>query len=84
MQNPWVYYPELSQDEHEIFISALNSRFHGLQPIAVSQIDTLRYRFIASTAADPRSPYELYILEIYKPQMGFPYITRIIPVELDL
>lgn len=84
MQYRWEYHPGLTRYELALFEEALGWNTSRLQPLAAAHIDELRYRFITNTVVSPSLITEFSILELYKPRSGKPYITKIIPINIDL
>jgi hypothetical protein len=84
MQYLWDYHPGITRNELAIFEEATGLNANCYQPLAVAHIDDLRYRFIANTVIAPSYTTEIVIIEIYKPWSGRPYITKVIPIDINL
>ncbi|MBH1941126.1 hypothetical protein I5677_09510 [Mobilitalea sibirica] len=84
MQYRWIYHTGITPYEYDLFIQAVGSNIQNYKPIAVAHQDDLRYRFFIYVNGGPDIPTSFNIIEIYKPIAGIPYITRILPINVDL
>lgn len=84
MLNRWTYHPGITENESMLFYIAIGENKYCYQPLAVANIDELRYRFMAYSVVGPSFPTQFAIVEIYKPRSGESYVTRIIPINVDL
>lgn len=84
MLHRWEYHPGITQKEFALFYEAIGWNVRRFQPLAVAHIDDLRYRFVANTVEAPSYMTEFSVIEIYKPRSGKPYVTKILPIDIDL
>lgn len=89
MQRGWVYEPAISNYDSLIFYNALkkHSDFYYYKPIALAKREEtgMKYRFlcIAIPRSTPCHPSHFAQIEVYKPQMGMPYVTINYRLEFD-
>lgn len=84
MQYKWKYDPHLSSDDFKLFYTAAGDNPHAFHPIAISNLDGLRYRFICNSLQPAGNATKLAIVELYKPRAGNPYITRIFELNTTM
>lgn len=85
----WTYEPVIPLKELLLFHNALSHRSEscGYYPVAVAKRSEtgIRYRFLCidNRVKLPGTPSRFLITEIYKPEQGMPYVTRIIPIPIE-
>lgn len=84
MQNRWVYAPYLTCDQYSLYYDCTKYNAGSYHPIAIAFQDDLRYRFICYSLKADCTSTDFAIFELYKPRSSKAYVTRIIPINIDL
>ena len=86
MQLHWIYDPVISFEELLLYHNAISYHSDSFyyHPVAVAKRHEtgVRYRFlcIINPKGFPEGPTHFAITELYKPDQGMPYVTRVIPL----
>ncbi|HWT27663.1 MAG TPA: hypothetical protein VN131_06960 [Mobilitalea sp.] len=84
MQNQWLYRPCITCHEYRLFYTAIGENKDFYMPDSIANQDDLRFRFICHTYVTSNVPTHYAIIEIYRPRSGTAYVTKILPINIDL
>jgi hypothetical protein len=89
MQNFWIYEPVIPCYELLLFHNAMSQYRDACSffPVAVAKRCEMgtkyRYLCLAKPEAVPDGPTKFVIIELYKPEMGAPYVTQRLCVSVE-
>lgn len=84
MQDQWMYSSRLTSDDFKLFYSAAGKNPNAFHPIAISNLDGMRYRFICNTLKASSKTTNFAVVELYKPRKGSPYLTKVFDIQTDV
>jgi hypothetical protein len=89
MQREWIYEALISQSDLLLFYNSISCHKNPFiyRPIALAKRDEVgtKYRFLCIAQSDqfPGHSSHFANIEIYKPEKGMPYTTRIHRINFD-